>query len=54
MTPPWNAHPEIEAGSIGWRMGYGKDYLHEFNQWFARTPGDANKRYAEENPEPVE
>ena len=28
MPPPWLAHREIERYSIGWRMGYGEDYIY--------------------------
>ena len=27
-APEWLVYPEIPAGSIGWRMGYGEDYLN--------------------------
>jgi len=30
MPPPWLAHREIERYSIGWRMGYGDDYMYRF------------------------
>ena len=30
MPPPWLAHREIERYSIGWRMGYGEDYIMRF------------------------
>lgn len=30
MPPPWLAHREIERYSIGWRMGYGEDYIYRF------------------------
>lgn len=30
MPPPWLAYPEIERYSIGWRMGYGEDYIGRF------------------------
>ena len=30
MPPPWLAHREIERYSIGWRMGYGEDYIDRF------------------------
>jgi len=53
MTPPWIAHPNIPAGSIGWRMGVGEDYLWDFNEWFARKHDDAKRHYANENPAPV-
>ena len=29
IRPPWIEHPEILAGSIGWRMGVGETYIHE-------------------------
>jgi hypothetical protein len=54
MIPPWQKHPEIPNGSIGWRMGYGEYYMGEFVQWFARKHLDAKRRYAEQNPEPPE
>lgn len=53
MIPPWTAHSDIHAGSIGWRMGRGEDYLDQFNQWFARKHVEAKRRYATDNPEPV-
>ena len=33
MPPLWLAYPEIERYSIGWRMGYGEDYLFRFGRW---------------------
>lgn len=33
MPPPWLAYREIERYSIGWRMGYGEDYICRFNDW---------------------
>ena len=33
MPPPWLAHREIERYSIGWRMGYGEDYIDRFGDW---------------------
>ena len=33
MPPPWLAHREIERYSIGWRMGYGEDYIYRFGDW---------------------
>ena len=46
MPPPWLAHREIERYSIGWRMGYGEDYIDRFGDWLdtlspeERTAGD--------------
>ena len=53
MQPPWIQFPQIAAGSIGWRMGPGEDYLAEFGQWFARKHAEAKRRYADDNPEPL-
>jgi hypothetical protein len=54
MRPPWKEHPDIQPGSIGWRMGPGEAYIGEFTQWFARKHDEAKLRYAKENPEPSE
>ena len=32
MPPPWLAHREIERYSIGWRMGYGEDYIYRMSR----------------------
>jgi hypothetical protein len=52
MIPPWQKHPEIPLGSIGWRMGEGQTYWNEFDTWFARKHAEAKRRYVEEHPEP--
>ncbi|MCA2008592.1 hypothetical protein [Tritonibacter mobilis] len=31
--PPWKAFPGCERYSMGWRMGPGEDYWHEFHDW---------------------
>ena len=38
MPPPWLAHREIERYSIGWRMGYGEDYIYRFGDWLDILP----------------
>ena len=53
MIPPWQKHPEIPFGSIGWRMGNGEDYWVAFHEWFKRKSADHKLRYAQENPEPA-
>ena len=35
MDPPWLKHPEVPAGSIGWRMGGGEEYYDQFYRWFS-------------------
>jgi hypothetical protein len=52
MLPPWQKHPDIPVGSIGWRMGEGEIYLNTFNEWFARKHAEAKLRYATGHPEP--
>lgn len=34
MMPLWIAYPEIDRYSIGWRMGYGEDYVYQWGTWF--------------------
>ena len=33
LLPPWQKYPEIQAGSIGWRMGYGEAYMIAWDKW---------------------
>lgn len=53
MIPPWKAFPNIAAGSSGWRMGLGEEFMVDFDDWFGRKHAGAKKRYADENPEPA-
>ena len=34
MPPPWLKYPDIGRYSIGWRMGYGEDYIGTWGPWF--------------------
>ena len=34
LPPPWIAYPEIERYSIGWRMGYGEEYICRWGDWW--------------------
>ena len=52
MISPWQKYPDIQRGSIGWRMGYGEEYLREFDNWFARKKLEHKRLYVEQNPEP--
>jgi N-glycosidase YbiA len=47
MVPPWERHPEIPAGSIGWRMGYGEDYMSDWHKWFRGVSPMGRRRYAQ-------
>ena len=53
LPPPWLAYPEIERYSIGWRMGYGEDYLYKFSDWFYSLPEEEQIKYRDMFPEPV-
>ncbi len=53
MLPPWLACPEIERYSIGWRMGYGEDYICRFFQWWRALSEKEQKEYRGLFPEPV-
>lgn len=52
MPPPWIAYPEIERYSIGWRMGYGEDYIVKWSAWFDALSEAEQKAYEELFPEP--
>ena len=53
MPPPWLAHREIERYSIGWRMGYGEDYIVRFGDWLDTLSPDERTEYRVLFPEPV-
>lgn len=53
MPPPWLAYPEIERYSIGWRMGYGEDYMWHFSDWLDSLSAEEQKEYQSLFPEPV-
>lgn len=53
MPPLWIAYPEIEQGSIGWRMGYGEDYSMKHARWFHALSKKEQKEYQELFPKPV-
>ena len=53
MLPPWLAHREIERYSIGWRMGYGEDYIYRFGDWLDTLSPEERTEYRTLFPEPV-
>ena len=53
MPPPWLAHREIERYSIGWRMGYGEDYIYRFGDWLDTLSPEERTEYRNLFPEPV-
>lgn len=50
--PPWLKHPEIPQESIGWRMGYGEDYMTEWTIWFRGLSVTDKQKYQELYPTP--
>ena len=53
MPPPWLAHREIERYSIGWRMGYGEDFIDRFGDWLNTLSPEERAEYRALFPEPV-
>lgn len=53
MPPPWLAFPEIERYSIGWRMGYGEDYIYRFGDWLDTLSPEEREEYRSLFPEPI-
>lgn len=54
MPPPWLLFPHILYGSIGWRMGYGEDYMMQFREWFNSLDTAKKDKYIELFPGPFE
>ena len=54
MPPPWLMYPHILNGSIGWRMGYGEDYLMRFQEWFRNLSDEDQLEYKEMFPGPLD
>ncbi len=53
LPPPWIAYPEIERYSIGWRMGYGEEYICRWGGWWETLTEKEQNTYQELFPEPV-
>ena len=53
MPPPWLAFREIERYSIGWRMGYGEDYIYRFFDWLDTLSSEKQAEYRSLFPEPI-
>jgi hypothetical protein len=52
MEPPWVKHPDIPAGSVGWRMGDGEEYYNQFYRWFSALPAAEQDAYVSSNEPP--
>jgi len=53
MASPWLMYPHISRYSIGWRMGYGENYICEFGEWFSSLTLDQQNDYQKLFPEPI-
>lgn len=52
LLPPWLAYPHIERCSIGWRMGYGEEYITKWHSWYCALTAKAADHYNTLFPEP--
>ena len=53
MAPEWLACPEIPQYSIGWRMGYGEDYICKLGAWLDKLSDEEREEYGRLFPMPV-
>ena len=53
LPPPWMALPDIERGSIHWRMGIGEAYLEKWGPWYRQLSEAEKKEYLRLFPEPL-
>ena len=54
LSPPWKKYPDLPQGDLGWRMGYGEDYLDQFNKWWRTCSPKDKQKYARRYPAPAE
>ena len=50
--PPWEAFPDLDPLSIGWRMGYGESHLYKLHIYFKYCSLEERAAYEAEHPEP--
>lgn len=53
MLPLWLKYPELQNGSIGWRMGDGEKYATEYYKWYERLTQEEREDYKIKFPEPI-
>ena len=53
MAPEWLACPGIPQYSIGWRMGYGEDYVCKLGAWLDKLSDKEREEYDRLFPRPV-
>lgn len=51
-APAWIAYPNIQRGSIGWRMGYAEDYSYKLHDWLDKLSPEDEAEYIKLFPEP--
>ncbi len=54
MIPPWDKYPNLEKGSMGWRMGMGEAYIEEFQVWYLMQLRPTQIHMMKNYPEPEE
>lgn len=52
MAPPWLMFPHIRNGSIGWRMGYGENFIYKFGEWYSALTKEEQEQYQQMFPTP--
>jgi ribA/ribD-fused uncharacterized protein len=52
MAPLWIMYSHISRYSIGWRMGYGENYVIEFTSWYSSLNIEEKNMYQKMFPEP--
>jgi hypothetical protein len=53
LLPPWKKYPEIHRFSIGWRMGYGEDYMIEWIEYYSKLSEEKKETYKRKFPTPI-
>jgi hypothetical protein len=44
--PPWVKYPQFaEPSDLGWRMGFGEDYITEWGRWYFGTSKANRQKY---------
>ena len=50
--PPWEQEPDTPKNSIGWVMGTGAEYWHQFTSWFKGLDDEERQAFMNAHPEP--
>ncbi len=52
--PPWKKYPDLAESDLGWRMGYGEDYIDKFIEWWRCLSAEHKRAYINKHPAPEE